>query len=72
MIDIATDLYGLCRCGCGQRTSIAEQSRHRLGHIKGQPLPYIKGHSARVQYGPWAERFWSKVDKNGPTVRLEL
>lgn len=36
---------GLCMCGCGEATPIARQSDSRCGHIKGQPIRYIRGHN---------------------------
>jgi hypothetical protein len=36
---------GICQCGCGKQTSIAKKTRLRSGHIKGQPLRYIRGHA---------------------------
>ncbi len=38
---------GLCKCGCGQRTSIAKQSIRSKGHINGQPVNWIHGHNNR-------------------------
>lgn len=35
---------GLCRCGCGGLTSKAQQSNRRDGHLKGEPLAYLRGH----------------------------
>jgi len=64
--------YGYCHCRCGSRTPIATRTDQRYGHIKGQPARFINYHHARVQYGPWGERFWSQVDKNGPIIRPEL
>lgn len=43
---------GECRCGCGRTTSIATRSRHTRGWVKGQPVPYIQGHSGRYVGGP--------------------
>jgi len=43
---------GLCQCGCGQRTRIAERSIKRLGHVRGMPVQFMQGHWARVgQFG---------------------
>lgn len=56
---------GLCHCGCGQQTKISPVSNAAKGYVKGQPYLYLKGHGARVKLS-LAERFWSKVDKNGP------
>lgn len=38
---------GLCECGCGQRTTIAEQSCTRNGYVKGEPRRFIIGHHTR-------------------------
>jgi hypothetical protein len=42
----------LCECGCGQPTAIASRNRHDKGHIKGQPLPFLPGHSSRGRTQP--------------------
>jgi len=36
---------GLCQCGCGLPAPIAIETKRPLGHIKGQPLRFIWGHS---------------------------
>jgi hypothetical protein len=36
-----------CQCGCGEVTTIAKQNRKPLGHIRGQHIPFIMGHSRR-------------------------
>ena len=59
----------LCACGCGKPTKIARVTRANRGHIKGQPMRTLFRHGAPK---PLAERFWKKVNKNGPTVRPEL
>jgi hypothetical protein len=38
---------GLCECGCGQKTKIAQKTRAECGWIKGEPLRYIHGHHGR-------------------------
>lgn len=38
---------GLCQCGCGGATAIARQTSKPRGHVKGQPVPWIKGHNAK-------------------------
>lgn len=45
MSDIHT---GLCECGCGEPTPIAERNRKAIGHVKGQPIRFIKGHRSRL------------------------
>jgi hypothetical protein len=66
-------LVKLCECGtCGLPAPIAKETNSRNGHVQGQPVRFIKGHNNRVRYGPWVDRYWSQVDKNGPIVRPEL
>lgn len=43
----------LCGCGCGEPAPIATRTRNTIGHVKGQPLKYIRGHQGR---GVGAER----------------
>lgn len=40
---------GLCACGCGEATPIAASSDSRYGHVKGQPLRFIRGHNTRTR-----------------------
>lgn len=36
---------GLCECGCGGHTLIADKTDSRFGRVKGQPLRFIHGHN---------------------------
>jgi len=36
---------GLCECGCGQATTIAQRNLTRRGWIKGQPKRFLAGHT---------------------------
>lgn len=38
---------GLCQCGCGQRTNIAQATKRRNGYVKGEPVPYAVGHNGK-------------------------
>lgn len=38
---------GLCRCGCGQTTTLAKRSGTQKGLVKGQPVRYVRGHESR-------------------------
>lgn len=61
--------YGFCHCGCGEKTNLADRTRPRLGHVKGEPMKWIVGHHTRGKTfpkRPLAERFWEKVEKRGP------
>lgn len=51
--------YGYCKCGCGRKTSIASRNEYRRGHTKGEPIPFIPGHSGRNP------DFSYSVDDNG-------
>lgn len=37
--------YGLCKCGCGEKTRISAASKD--GYKKGEPLQYVRGHQSR-------------------------
>lgn len=39
-----TDSPKLCECGCGRPAPICTQTNNAIGHIKGQPLRFIRGH----------------------------
>lgn len=54
---------GLCQCGCGKQTRTAPQTRVARGWVRGRPLQYIGAHRPHKTF---AERFWPKVNKNGP------
>lgn len=40
--------YGLCQCGCGQRTAIHKYTFKARGWVKGEPARFVLGH--RNQY----------------------
>lgn len=43
---IETIPYGYCHCGCGEKTSVAKKSDARHGHVKGEPVRYIRFHQS--------------------------
>ena len=45
---------GLCECGCGEATTIAQRTDHLRGWVKGKPIRFRKGHSRRKGFR-WAE-----------------
>lgn len=57
---------GLCRCGCGRKTKIIKYTNLKLGRVAGQPAKFIQGHQGH-SVKSLADRFWSHVNKNGPT-----
>lgn len=40
--------YGRCHCGCGRSSPIARKTRASLGHVKGQPTRFVRGHTNRT------------------------
>lgn len=40
-----------CRCGCGEKTNLAPQTRKARNWIQGRPVHYVKGHENRGRYG---------------------
>ena len=57
--------YGLCQCGCGQQTKIANKTQRSDGVVKGQHRRFVSGHRDFAKIiKPIAERFWAKVDKS--------
>jgi hypothetical protein len=42
----------LCECGCGEPAPIARQTRPQIGHVKGRPIRFIKGHYRRITLEP--------------------
>ena len=41
--------YGHCQCGCGQKTTIAKKTSRRQGHVKGEPVRFLTGHTQEVK-----------------------
>jgi ribosomal protein L11 len=41
---------GLCKCGCGQKTTISKWGEKRSGYKKGQSKDYINGHAQKLPY----------------------
>lgn len=44
---INTDNIKLCECGCGNPAPIATQTNNAIGHIKGIPTRFIRGHQSK-------------------------
>ena len=40
--------YGYCKCGCGEKTTLAPQSFTKRGWIKGEPIDFVSGHNNRL------------------------
>ena len=34
-----------CECGCGWAVPLATETNSKIGHVKGQPMRFIRGHS---------------------------
>jgi|SRR5579863_1464187 len=50
--------YGLCHCGCGEKTTLAPHSASRGGWIKGQPIRYLAGHNKRLRRPPLDDKLF--------------
>ncbi|SRR5713101_3413551 len=48
---------GLCGCGCGSPTPIADRNHARYGHVKGQPIRFVLGHAGARRTGPVQSAF---------------
>lgn len=40
--------FGLCLCGCGERTAIAQDTSRKNAKFRGEPRRYLVGHVARL------------------------
>jgi hypothetical protein len=47
-------MEGLCQCGCGRPAPVSKRTRNRWGHVKGQPIRFIRGHHTSLQHGETA------------------
>lgn len=58
--------YGMCQCGCGEKTSIATRNRYERGNAKSEPVRFIAWHGigcepdpvpvyGEGEYAPWVE-----------------
>ena len=57
---------GLCKCGCGQKTTVCRTTRLERGQIKGQPLPFLPWHGRRKH--PFTAEYFKQSD--GCWIRL--
>jgi hypothetical protein len=60
----------LCECGCGGLEPIARKTQVNVGHVKGQPQRFIKGHKPRTiksgdVFGRLTVLGFEKRDKRG-------
>jgi hypothetical protein len=53
---------GLCECGCGNATSVIQETRVNRGLVRGQFRRFVQGHQS---VRPLHLRFWEKVQKGG-------
>src|SRR3954451_2870481 len=51
-ISPAPNPSGRCQCGCGEPTSMAPPTKTAFGHIKGEPLRFVRGHRGRMNRVP--------------------
>lgn len=60
--------YGYCHCGCGRKTKIARQTYTAKGHVKGEPLRWLKNHR---DMRPVREGVHYEVNEDGCWVWLK-
>ena len=49
----------LCECGCGNPAPIAKVNRRTLGHVKGEPVRFIRGHAGHEKQRVfWTSALW--------------
>lgn len=46
----------LCACGCGEAAPLAVKTNKRYGHVKGQPVRFVRGHGRRLSGVPYLEQ----------------
>ena len=45
MTYVNSKIVKLCECGCGNPVKLASKTKASMGHVKGEPLRFIHGHS---------------------------
>jgi hypothetical protein len=40
--------YGHCHCGCGQKTWVSTETNTKRGWVKGEPVKFATGHTAKT------------------------
>lgn len=51
---------GLCACGCGETTRLADRNRPQYGWVKGQHVLYVSGHHHRKPRSHGNSPVWSE------------
>lgn len=62
-------VFMFCECGCGEVTSVAKKNDRHAGTIKGKHVRFRPGHNLLCYehiLPPLEQRFWPRVNKNGP------
>lgn len=54
---------GLCQCGCGEPTTLAEEHEPKRQVVKGRPRRFVAGHNIASGKSE-ADRFWALVEKS--------
>jgi hypothetical protein len=61
----------LCECGCGAEVPIATRTRQAWGHVKGQPIRFIRGHHTSLQSRETAAHWKGGISRSkGYTLAL--
>lgn len=51
---IAPNPSGLCQCGCGEKTRLADRTYMKRGWVKDKPVKYIHGHNGYKSLAKYA------------------
>jgi hypothetical protein len=57
----AADYYGLCECGCGQKTIVSPRTRSSKRWIAGVPRRFIHGHNPIIPFPRRLINFWENT-----------
>lgn len=57
---------GMCLCGCGERAPVAKITSTRDGHVRGEPVKFIRGHGTKLITGEKSSQW-----KGGRTINSE-
>lgn len=61
----------LCECGCGLPAPISPRTHRRHGHVKGEPMRFVRGHAMRGRTLTDEQRYASGSSRRGKTMSPE-
>lgn len=61
----------LCECGCGLPAPISPRTHRRYGHVKGEPMRFIRGHATRGRRLTDEQRYAAGSSRRGKPMGVE-